>query len=245
MPTATAEHVQLADEAVYLGASEVRESYLSIDKIIAAAKRAGAAAIHPGYGLLSENGEFADRVTAAGIIFIGPTAEVIELLGDKRTAREQAEAVGLAVLPARMLADDDDATAVAEQIGYPLLVKAAFGGGGRGMRIVNEPAELVEALAGARRENQTAFGRADVYLERFLPKARHVEVQIISDTHGNVRPPRHPRLLDPAPQPEADRGGAGLRARPRRRGPGAGRLAEAGPDGRLPRRGDRRVPGRT
>ena len=134
---ATAEHVQLADEAVYLGASEVRESYLSIDKIIAAAQASGAAAIHPGYGLLSENGEFADRVTAAGIIFIGPTAEVIELLGDKRTAREQAEAVGLAVLPARMLADDDDATAVAEQIGYPLLVKAAFGGGGRGMRIVN------------------------------------------------------------------------------------------------------------
>ena len=183
----TAEHVQLADEAVYLGPSEVRESYLSIDKIIAAAKESGAEAIHPGYGLLSENGEFADRVTEAGIIFIGPTAEVIELLGDKRTAREQAEAVGLAVLPARMLADDDDPIQVAEQIGYPLLVKAAFGGGGRGMRIVNDPAELVEAMAGAQRENQTAFGRADVYLERFVPKARHVEVQIIADTHGNVR----------------------------------------------------------
>jgi acetyl-CoA/propionyl-CoA carboxylase, biotin carboxylase, biotin carboxyl carrier protein len=208
-----AEHVQLADEAVYLGASEVRESYLSIDKIIAAAQQSGAAAIHPGYGLLSENGEFADRVVAAGIIFIGPTAEVIELLGDKRTAREQAEAVGLAVLPARMLADEDDPIAVAEQIGYPLLVKAAFGGGGRGMRIVNDPAELVEAIAGAQRENQTAFGRADVYLERFLPKARHVEVQIISDTLGNVRhlgtrdcstQRRNQKLIEEAPAFELD-----------------------------------------
>jgi acetyl-CoA/propionyl-CoA carboxylase, biotin carboxylase, biotin carboxyl carrier protein len=182
-----AEHVLLADEAVHLGPSEVHESYLSIERLIEVAKQSGAAAIHPGYGLLSENGEFAARVAAAGIVFIGPTPEVIELLGDKRTAREQAETVGLSVLPARMLIEDDDAASVAEQIGYPLLVKAAFGGGGRGMRIVTSADGLVDALAGARRENQAAFGRADVYLERFLPRARHVEVQILSDTHGNVR----------------------------------------------------------
>jgi acetyl-CoA/propionyl-CoA carboxylase biotin carboxyl carrier protein len=182
-----AEHVLLADEAVHLGASEVHESYLNIARIIDVATEAGAQAIHPGYGLLSENAEFAERVTAAGIIFIGPTAQVIDLLGDKRTAREQAEAVGLSVLPARMLDENDDAEAVAAQIGYPLLVKAAFGGGGRGMRIVNNAESLTEALGQARRENQTAFGKADVYLERFLPKARHVEVQILSDSHGNVR----------------------------------------------------------
>jgi acetyl-CoA/propionyl-CoA carboxylase biotin carboxyl carrier protein len=181
-----AEHVLLADEAVRLGPSEVHESYLCIDRLIEVAKESSAAAVHPGYGLLSENGEFAERVTAAGIVFIGPTAEIIELLGDKRTAREQAEAAGLSILPARMLADDD-AAAIAEQIGYPLLVKAAFGGGGRGMRIVHTPDALPEALEQARRENQSAFGRADVYLERFLPRARHVEVQVLSDMHGNVR----------------------------------------------------------
>ena len=208
-----AEHVLLADEAVHLGPSEVRESYLSIDRLIEVAKATNAAAIHPGYGLLSENGEFAERVTAAGITFIGPTAEVIELLGDKRTAREQAEAVGLSVLPARLLDESDDATAIAEQIGYPLLVKAAFGGGGRGMRIVNSADGLIDALAGARSENQTAFGRADVYLERFLPKARHVEVQILSDTHGNVRhlgtrdcstQRRNQKLIEEAPAFELD-----------------------------------------
>jgi acetyl-CoA/propionyl-CoA carboxylase biotin carboxyl carrier protein len=208
-----AEHVLLADDAVHLGPSEVRESYLSIERLIEVAQASGATAIHPGYGLLSENGEFAERVTAAGIIFIGPTAEVIELLGDKRTARQEAEKVGLAVLPARMLGEDEDASAIAAQIGYPLLVKAAFGGGGRGMRVVNEPGALDEALAGARRENQTAFGRADVYLERFLPKARHVEVQIISDAHGNVRhlgtrdcstQRRNQKLIEEAPAFELD-----------------------------------------
>jgi acetyl-CoA/propionyl-CoA carboxylase biotin carboxyl carrier protein len=182
-----AEHVRLADEAVHIGPSDVHQSYLSIDALITAARETRAAAIHPGYGLLSENGTFAQRVAAAGIVFIGPTADVIDLLGDKRTAREQAEAVGLSVLPARMLTDGDDASAVAEQIGYPLLVKAAFGGGGRGMRIVHAAGGLADALEQARRENQTAFGRADVYLERFLPRARHVEVQVLSDTHGNIR----------------------------------------------------------
>ena len=182
----SAEHVRVADDAVHLGPSEVHESYLSIDRLLAAAKESGADAVHPGYGLLSENPEFAARVTAAGLVFVGPSPEVIDLLGDKRSARAEAEKVGLTVLPAREVGTDCDVATPAAEVGYPLLVKAAFGGGGRGMRIVAGPDGLDEAIAQARRENQAAFGHADVYLERYLPRARHVEVQVLRDTHGNV-----------------------------------------------------------
>ena len=185
------EHVRIADSAVRLGPPEVRESYLSIDRILEAAAESGAAAIHPGYGLLSESPEFAARVADAGLVFVGPTSNVIAMLGDKRSARQQAEAVGLTVLPARLIDDNSETgdpalKALAAEVGYPLLVKAAFGGGGRGMRIVADADGLAEAIGQARRENRTAFGRADVYLERFLPRARHVEVQVLRDTHGAV-----------------------------------------------------------
>jgi acetyl-CoA/propionyl-CoA carboxylase biotin carboxyl carrier protein len=190
---ADAEHVRVADSAVRLGAAEVTQSYLSIDRILEAAAQSAAVAIHPGYGLLAENSEFASRVAAAGLVFVGPGADVIALLGDKRSARGQAESVGLSVLPARLVDDDldtdadiDALTALAAEVGYPLLVKAAFGGGGRGMRIVQRAAGLAEALVQARRENRSAFGRADVYLERFLPRARHIEVQVLRDAFGTV-----------------------------------------------------------
>ena len=182
-----AEHVLLADEAHHLGPTDVHRSYLAMDRLLEVARTSRAAAVHPGYGLLSENAQFAQRVQAAGLTFVGPDPRVIDLLGDKRTAREQAQAVGLPVLPARLLADDDDPIAAAGDIGYPLLVKAAFGGGGRGMRLVRAPDALAEALQQAGRENQAAFGRAEVYLERFLSRARHVEVQVLADAHGSVR----------------------------------------------------------
>ena len=182
-----AEHVRLADEAVHIGPADLHESYLSVQRVVAAAVETGARAVHPGYGLLSENPTFAEQVLAAGLTFVGPRPEVIELLGDKRTARERATAAGLQVLPARDLDDDADADEAGAAIGYPLLVKAAFGGGGRGMRVVNAPAELASALEQARRETRSAFGRSEIYLERFLPKARHIEVQILADAHGNVR----------------------------------------------------------
>lgn len=182
-----AEHVRLADEAVHLGPADLHESYLSVPRVLAAAVETGATAVHPGYGLLSENSAFAEQVLAAGLIFIGPGPEVIELLGDKRTARERASTAGLQVLPAHDLDDDEDAGKAGAAVGYPLLVKAAFGGGGRGMRVVNTPAELAPALEQARRETRSAFGRSEIYLERFLPRARHIEVQILADAHGNVR----------------------------------------------------------
>lgn len=181
-----APHVQMADDAVRLGPPEVRDSYLSMERLIEVGRRCGAQALHPGYGLLSENGEFAAQVAAAGMVFVGPAPEVIELLGDKRTARAEAEAAGLPVLPARALTGGDVATLAAE-VGYPLIVKAAFGGGGRGMRVVTGPGSLEEALAQAGRENRAAFGRAEAYLERLVPRARHIEVQILADAHGAVR----------------------------------------------------------
>ncbi|MFV0463945.1 MAG: acetyl/propionyl/methylcrotonyl-CoA carboxylase subunit alpha [Nostocoides sp.] len=181
-----ARHVRLADHAVHIGPAPVHESYLNGAAIISAAVEAGAGAIHPGYGLLSENADFAAQVRAAGLVFVGPNPEVIDVLGDKRTARTRAAAAGLAVLPA-CGADVGTAAADAAELGYPLLVKAAFGGGGRGMRVVTAPEELKVALGQAHRENQAAFGRAEIYLERFLPKARHIEVQILGDHGGHIR----------------------------------------------------------
>ena len=173
---------RVADTAVHLGPGA---SYLAIDAVVAAAVAQGAWAMHPGYGMLAENAGFAEAVTRAGLVFVGPPAAVMEAMGDKVPARALARECGVPVLEgtAAPVASDDPATAQAEaeRIGYPLLVKAAHGGGGRGMRVVTGPDELAGALAAAGREATAAFGRGEVFLERHVPRPRHLEVQILAD----------------------------------------------------------------
>ncbi len=181
-------HVDAADEAVFIGASEPAASYLNIETLIRAAKDCGAEAIHPGYGFLSENPDFAARVAEEGLIFVGPSSEVMRKLGDKMSASAIAEACGVPTVPGhRETGSDSEALLkAAADIGFPLLVKASAGGGGKGMRLVRNHDELPDALALAAGEAQTAFGDGTVFLERYLEKARHVEIQILADTHGNA-----------------------------------------------------------
>ena len=181
-------HVQLADEAVRIGPAPVRESYLNMAAIIAAAHRTHAEAIHPGFGFLAENPAFAQACAQAGLIFIGPTATAMELMGNKRAAKEQMAEVGVPVIPGYGGPDQTDErfVAEAERIGYPVMVKAADGGGGKGMRRVETPEQLPSALAAARREALSAFGSAELILERALTRPRHIEFQIIGDTHGQI-----------------------------------------------------------
>lgn len=177
-PDASLPHVMEADQAVCLGPAAARESYLVIDKVIAAAKATGADAIHPGYGFLSENTDFAAACDQAGIIFVGPNARAIEVMGDKAAARKLMSQSGVPVLPGfdEEGASDSELTAAATTVGFPLLIKAVAGGGGKGMRVVNAAGEFDEALAAARREAANAFGDDRVLLERYLATARHVEV---------------------------------------------------------------------
>jgi acetyl-CoA carboxylase biotin carboxylase subunit len=189
----TALHVRYADEAYPIGASEPRDSYLRIDRIVDVATKAGADAVHPGYGFLAENEDFAAAVRDAGLIFIGPTPEAIETMGSKTAARAAARRAGVPVVPgtADPIASDvpDAAIAdVARSIGYPLLVKAVAGGGGKGMRTVTDPEELSSAVRAARSEADAAFGDAAIYLERRLTRPRHIEVQLLGDVHGTVLP---------------------------------------------------------
>ena len=186
----TALHVRLADEAYSIGPAPATESYLHSANILAAAKTAGAEAIHPGYGFLSESAAFARECEAAGLVFIGPPPDVLAAMGDKVAARRLAAAAGVPTVPgtADPLPDDPAAAAqVAAHIGYPLLLKAAGGGGGKGMRAVATPDELPAALERARSEATAAFGDSRVYAERQVQRPRHIEVQILADTHGNVR----------------------------------------------------------
>jgi len=186
-------HVRFADEAYPIGPSAPRESYLRIDRLIDAARRSGADAVHPGYGFLAENEDFAAAVRDAGLTFIGPTPEAIALMGSKTAARVAAKRAGVPVVPgtedplASHVTDVEIAEAAAE-IGYPLLVKAVAGGGGKGMRTVLAPAELAGAVRAARSEAGAAFGDAAVYLERQLTRPRHIEVQLLGDQHGTVLP---------------------------------------------------------
>jgi 3-methylcrotonyl-CoA carboxylase alpha subunit len=185
---AGARHVRMADEAVAIGPAPAGESYLSIARILAAAEETGAGAVHPGYGFLAENDEFAQACRDAGLIFVGPTPETIRDMGSKRRARRVMQAAGVPVVPGYDDESQDDATltAAAEEIGLPLMIKPSAGGGGKGMRVVRRFEELAGALAGARREARAAFGDDRLILERFIERPRHVEFQVFADAHGNV-----------------------------------------------------------
>ncbi len=181
-------HRLLADESVHIGAASPRESYLKIDAIIDAARKSGADAIHPGYGFLSENAEFAARCKKEGITFIGPSPEAIRLLGNKVESRVAMAKVGVPLIPGMKTNSDklDDYVKAADEAGYPVLIKAAAGGGGKGMRVVNKRDELPAAIDAAKREAKNAFNDDSVYLEKYLVNPRHIEFQILADTHGHV-----------------------------------------------------------
>ncbi|MFG0379665.1 geranyl-CoA carboxylase subunit apha [Pseudomonas sp. zbq_18] len=207
-----ARHVQLADEAVCIGPAQVNQSYLVIDNIIAAAQKTGADAIHPGYGFLSENAEFARACEAAGIVFIGPTVEAIHLMGSKRLSKIAMCDAGVPCIPGYEGAEQDDATLIreAERIGYPLMIKASAGGGGRGMRLVHQASELQAQIRTARSEAQNAFGSGELILERAVIQPRHVEIQVFGDQHGNIVylgerdcsvQRRHQKVVEEAPCP--------------------------------------------
>ncbi len=206
----TAPHVRFADEAYCIGEASSSESYLRMDRIVDTARAAGADAIHPGYGFLSENGDFADSCAEAGITFIGPSGEAMRAMGSKTSARKTMRRAGVPVVPGTEEGVDSDevALAVAESIGYPVLVKAAMGGGGKGMRVVETPDDLADALRTARSEAQSAFGDATVYLEKYLVEPRHVEFQVLADHHGRVMhlgerecsvQRRHQKLIEESP----------------------------------------------
>jgi acetyl-CoA carboxylase biotin carboxylase subunit len=185
---ARAPHVREADEAVLLGPAPSSESYLRGDAIIAAARQVGAEAIHPGYGFLSERVWFARAVREAGLVFVGPPAEAIAAMGSKTAARELAIAAGTPVVPGTTsaLRDASEAAQVASTFGYPVLLKAAAGGGGKGMRVVHREDELASALASAQREARNAFGDDAVYVEKYIVGPRHVEIQVLGDHHGTM-----------------------------------------------------------
>ncbi|MCE3551600.1 biotin/lipoyl-binding protein [Pseudonocardia sp. RS11V-5] len=212
-PDASAPFVRLADEAVRLPGSAPAETYLRGDLVIEAARATGADAVHPGYGFLSENAGFARDCAAAGLTFVGPTPEAIASMGSKLEAKALMDKAGVPVLPGATVGPDTDLGAVAADIGFPVLVKAAFGGGGRGMRVVHDPAELADAVEGARREAASAFGDGTVFLERFVVDPRHVEVQIVGDTHGEVVhlferecsiQRRYQKIVEESPSPAVD-----------------------------------------
>ena len=187
-PDAASPHVGLADEAVALGGESAADSYLRVDAVLAAAARTGADAIHPGYGFLSERADFAQACADAGLVFVGPPAAAITAMGDKAGAKRRMIAAGVPCVPGYLGDDQSDAalSAQAEALGFPLLVKAVAGGGGRGMRLVHAAGELADALAGARREASSAFGDGTLMLERLVTDGRHIEIQVFADAHGNV-----------------------------------------------------------
>ena len=214
-PDANARHVVEADTAVRLGPAAARESYLDIAKVLDAATRTGAQAIHPGYGFLSENAEFAAACERAEVVFLGPPARAIQVMGDKITAKNAVKAFDVPVVPgvAKPGLSDDELIAAAEDVGYPVLIKPSAGGGGKGMRLVDDPTRMPDALLGARREAASSFGDDTLFLERFVLRPRHIEVQVLADTHGNVvhlgerecsLQRRHQKVIEEAPSPLLD-----------------------------------------
>ncbi|MCB0035680.1 MAG: acetyl-CoA carboxylase biotin carboxylase subunit, partial [Anaerolineales bacterium] len=209
-----APHVRYADEAYHIGASTAAESYLRVDKILDVAQKSGAQAIHPGYGFLAERAHFAQACYDAGIVFVGPPPNAIDMMGNKQVARATVAAAGVPLVPGTEKGlTDEELIAAGDEIGYPLLVKAAAGGGGKGMRPVHKAAELPDAIAGARREAQAAFGDGTVYLEKLITNGRHIEIQVLADSQGNVihlgerecsLQRRHQKLIEESPSPFAD-----------------------------------------
>ena len=207
-----AAYLRMADEAYCIGPPKAADSYLKIDRVISAAEIGNVQAIHPGYGFLAESAQFAEVCRSCNIEFIGPTPEAMALLGDKNAARRLAREVGVPTVPGSdgLVGDESEALSVAHRIGYPVMVKAAAGGGGRGMRVALNDAALREALKQARAEADAAFGNGDLYLEKYIEHPRHVEVQILADLHGNVvhlwerdctMQRRHQKLIEESPAP--------------------------------------------
>src|SRR5499426_2209015 len=211
---AEAKYVKLADESVCIGPPPSAASYLNIPAIISAAEVTDAEAIHPGYGFLAENADFAERVDKSGFIFIGPTAETIRMMGDKVNAKQAMEKAGVPCVPGSggaLPEAPDEALKIARKVGYPVIVKSAGGGGGRGMRVVHTEAALKSAISVTRAEAEAAFGNSTVYLEKYLENPRHIEVQVLADTHKNVvylgerdcsMQRRHQKIMEEAPAPE-------------------------------------------
>ncbi|MFQ5521263.1 MAG: acetyl/propionyl/methylcrotonyl-CoA carboxylase subunit alpha, partial [Candidatus Methylomirabilia bacterium] len=206
----------MADEAYPIGPPAAAESYLVIERLIRVAKASGAEAIHPGYGFLAENADFADACRQAGLTFIGPPASALRSMGDKTAARRAAVTAGVPVVPGthEPIESDTEAGRLAREFGYPVMIKAAMGGGGKGMRLVRDEAELASALRMARSEAGSAFGNASVYIERYLEEPRHIEIQILADSHGNVVhlgerecsiQRRHQKLIEECPSPLIER----------------------------------------
>jgi acetyl-CoA carboxylase biotin carboxylase subunit len=204
-----APHVRFADEAYYIGPPPARESYLVAEKILDVAKRSGAEAIHPGYGFLSERAEFAQACVDAGIVFVGPPARAIATMGDKLVARSTVMAAGVPVVPGTLPGlSDEEMAAAANEMGFPVLVKAAAGGGGKGMRPVHRPEDLTDAFGAARRESKAAFGDDTVYIEKMITESRHIEIQLLADVYGNTiylgerecsLQRRHQKLIEESP----------------------------------------------
>jgi propionyl-CoA carboxylase alpha chain len=212
---AEALHVRIADEAVAIGPAPSAESYLRIDRIIEACRKTGAEAVHPGYGFLSERAEFAEALAAAGIVFIGPSPEAIAAMGDKIAAKRLAHEAGVATVPGHLdtIADPGRAAAIAAEIGYPVMIKASAGGGGKGMRIARSDSELREGFASAQHEARSSFGDDRVFLEKYIEEPRHIEIQLIGDMHGNIVhlgerecsiQRRHQKIIEEAPSPFID-----------------------------------------
>ena len=243
---ADALHVEMADEAVHLGPPPAAQSYLLIDKIVAACKETGAEAVHPGYGFLSERAAFANALAEANIVFIGPNIRAIEAMGDKIESKKFASAANVSVVPGYLgvIENAEEAVTIARDIGYPVMLKASAGGGGKGMRIAFSDAEVIEGFTRARSEAASSFGDDRVFVEKFIVNPRHIEIQVLGDKHGNVIhlnerecsiQRRNQKVIEEAPSPLLDEknssrnGRAGRRAR-------QGRELRFGGHGRIRRR---------
>ncbi len=211
----TALHVEMADEAVCIGPAASSQSYLAIDKIVAACREAGARAVHPGFGFLAENGDFVEALEAAGIVFIGPPAGALRAMGDKIESKRLAEKAGVNTVPGHMelIADEDEAAKISAKIGYPVMIKASAGGGGKGMRIARDDAGAREGFTSARNEARASFGDERIFIEKFIEQPRHIEIQVMADGHGNIIhlgerecsiQRRHQKVIEESPSPLLD-----------------------------------------